>query len=181
MMCELQSWRSSACKKYLQLLENISQRHLTAVSKKLLLHLIKDTTLDRYSLLFSHQRLQGGNLTIYISTFPKVSVQSTALAFTGLIWTQNPTILLKFIPVWTPSDFTRKQPMPLDRLPINCNSWYTGIFSDSTTNSTVQAIKLHYLFNTVNIQGRQEPSVILTGLWTQAWLHFRLRVKYEAK
>lgn len=59
---------------------------------------INNTTLDTYSLLFSHQRLQGGNLTIYISTFPKASVQSTALVFTGLIWTQDPTIALKLIP-----------------------------------------------------------------------------------
>lgn len=141
-MCESQSWCTSVCNKDLQLLEKIrylikNKRYLIIVSMRLLLPLIKDTTLDSYSLLFSHQRLQGGNLSIYISTFPKASVQSTALVATGLIQTQDPTIPLKFVPVWAPSGFTRKQPTPLDRLPINCDSCYTGIFSDATTIFTI--------------------------------------------
>lgn len=45
-VCELQSRWTTACNKHPQLLEKISQRHLTAGSKSLLLHFIKGTTLD---------------------------------------------------------------------------------------------------------------------------------------
>lgn len=53
--------------------------------------------LDNCSLLLSHQRLHGGNLTIHISKFLKLLFQNTALVVTGLTGTQNPIILLKFI------------------------------------------------------------------------------------
>lgn len=66
------NYSPDACHKHLQLLEKISQRHLTVVSKRLLLHLIIRTTALQVQSSLEPPKTSGWESDLKFSKIPQI-------------------------------------------------------------------------------------------------------------